>query len=552
MTSPALSVLDADAMRDWCTAGAAGLSAARTEIDALNVFPVPDGDTGTNLAMTFAAVVDALRAAAPGDNPLADLPATAALVADAALRGARGSSGVIVSQMLRGFADCFARCTTAGADDLRHALARAADLGWKAVDDPVEGTVLSVARAAADAAAEKAGDDLHAVATAAADAARAALARTPEQLPALAAAGVVDAGGRGLVVLLDALVGVVTARPGTGSAESTTTPDVVVAAAAARSDGPAYEVQYLLEAAEEDAAILRERLAAIGVETAVVGSSGTYNVHVHVDDVGAAIEAGVEAGRPHRITVQRFADQVAARAATAQQEIAPVTPQLAQPAAERPVVVAVAVGTGMTALFRDAGAVVVSAAGHSPSVAEIADTIAATGSDRAVLLPNSADLHPVADAAARILRADGRTALVVPTRSPMQGLAALAVHDPSRRFEDDAVAMSAAAAATRYAAITRAVRAALTSAGPCDAGDVLGLIGDDVAVVGTELVEVCRGVIDRMLGGGGELVTLVIGADAPTDLGAELTEHLVATRPEVETVTYVGGQPGYPLLVGVE
>ena len=526
MTSPALSVLEAEALRDWCTAGAAALSAARTEIDALNVFPVPDGDTGTNLAMTLAAVADALRA------PAADLPATAALVADAALRGARGSSGVIVSQLLRGLAEGFAGCAAAGPGDLRYALGRAADLAWKAVDDPVEGTILSVARAAADAAAATPGEDLRAVATAAAGAARVALARTPEQLPALAAAGVVDAGGRGLVVLLDALVDVVAARPLTRSA-ATTASDAVVATAAARAHGPAYEVQYLLDATDEDAAILRKRLGAIGVETAVVGSGGTYNVHVHVDDVGAAIEAGVEAGRPHRITVQRFADQVAA-------------------VPGGPAVVAVAVGTGMTSLFRDAGAVVVSAAGHSPSVADFADTVVATGSDRAVLLPNSADLHPVADAAARLLRADGRTVLVVPTRSPMQGLAALAVHDPSWQFEDAAVAMSAAAAATRYAAVTRAVRAALTSAGPCDAGDVLGLIADDVAVVGTDLVDVCRGSLDRLLIGGGELVTLLTGADAPVDLGSVLTDYLAATRPAVETVTYVGGQPGYPLLVGVE
>jgi uncharacterized protein len=535
VTSPALSVLDAEAVRRWCSAGAAALTAARAEIDALNVFPVPDGDTGTNLAMTLGAVVQRLRQAPDGD-----LRTTTDTVADAALRGARGSSGVILSQMLRGFAETFADCTVAEPDDLCRALARAADLGWAAVNDPVEGTVLSVARAAATAAAEVRDGTLADVASAAADAARDALARTPEQLAPLAAAGVVDAGGRGLVVLLDALRDVVAGRPPSYDAiavEACPSSHTKTAAV----DSPAYEVQYLLESTDADAALLRQRLVGLGTEVAVVGGDGTYNVHVHVDDVGAAIEAGVEAGRPWRITVQRFADQTT------------TTPTRPTPGVPEPGVVAITVGDGLAALFREAGAAVLAATpGRSPSVAEIVDALIATDRDQVVLLPNDADLHAVADAAADLLASDGRTVLVVPTRSPMQGLAAIAVHDPQRRFHDDAIAMSAAAAATRYAAVTHAVRAALTSAGPCAAGDVLGLIADDVAVVGDDVTGVSRSILDRLLIGGGELVSLVTGADAERDLGDELTDYLLVTRPAVEVVTYAGGQPSYPLLVGVE
>jgi dihydroxyacetone kinase-like predicted kinase len=204
-------------------------------------------------------------------------------------------------------------------------------------------------------------------------------------------------------------------------------------------------------------------------------------------------------------------------------------------------------------LFRRAGAAVLALAGdRSPSVAEIADAVRGAAARDVVLLPNDADLHAVADAAADLLRDEGRTVLVVPTRSSMQGLAAVAVHDPGRHFHDDAIAMSAAAAATRFAAVTYAARASLTTAGPCAAGDVLGLIADDVAVIGTDLCTVSRDVLDRLLVGGGELVSLVTGADAPGNLGQDLADYVVSTRPAVEVVTYVGGQPGYPLLVGVE
>jgi DAK2 domain fusion protein YloV len=444
--------------------------------------------------------------------------------------------------MLRGFAEAFAECPAAGPEDLRRALTRAAELGWAAVTDPVDGTVLSVARAAATGANSTTAHALADVLAAAAAAARAALARTPEQLPQLAAAGVVDAGGRGLVLLLDALVDVVAGQPRTYLAEGS-------AAAAGRGgadvslggDGPAYEVQYLLEASNDDAAVLRRRLTDLGNEVAVVGTDGTYNVHAHVDDVGAAIEAGIEAGRPWRITVQRFADQTTPRPAHQTRTTG------------APAVVAITVGPGLAALFRQAGAHVLAAsAGRSPSVAEIADAMRAADAHEVVLLPNDADLHAVAEAAAELLGADGRTVLVVPTRSPMQALAALAVHDPERRLHDDAIAMSAAAAATRYAAVTHAAGAALTTAGPCAAGDVLGLIADDVAVVGTDVAGVSRGVLDRLLIGGGELVSLVTGAGADTSLSTELTDYVLATRPAVEVVSYAGGQPSYPLLVGVE
>ncbi|HEU0129658.1 MAG TPA: DAK2 domain-containing protein [Mycobacteriales bacterium] len=528
----ALDRLDAAAVRRWLGAARRDLEAHRAEIDELNVYPVPDGDTGTNLALTMESVAAALAEA--GD----DLAAVCAAAARGALLGARGNSGVILSQLLRGAGEVLG--ATAGADgaDLRKALRRAAETAYGAVATPVEGTILSVARAAADAAEAEPSGTLADVVTAAARGAGEALRRTPSQLAALARAGVVDAGGRGLCVVLDALVRVV------GGAVAEEAPEPLVprsrsALAVAReagSDEYAYEVQYLLDAA--DVTALRERLGALGDSLVVVGGDGLWNVHVHVNDVGAAIEAGVEAGRPHRITVTRFADQ---------------TGQATPSAAGGRAVVAVVQGDGLAELYEAAGAVVVTGGPSAcPSTGMLLDAVLATGAAEVVLLPNDGNVAAAALHAAAEARAQGRDVHVVPTRSPVQGLAALAVADAAKGFADDAIAMSAAASGTRWAEVTTAVRDAQTSAGACRAGDVLGLVDGDVAVIGADLAEVAYDVLSRLLGAGGELVTIVTGEGCPAGLGDALAERVAAAHPLVEAEVHTGGQPHYPLLLGVE
>ncbi|MEU7620176.1 DAK2 domain-containing protein, partial [Micromonospora rifamycinica] len=416
--------------------------------------------------------------------------------------------------------------------------------------------------------------DLRAVTRAAAGAATRALARTPEQLPALAHAGVVDAGGRGLCLLLDALVEVVTG-------ESPPEPTPVVRPArppltGVRETGSpeyAYEVQFLLDAPHEAVTRLRATLATLGDSLVVVGDGGspaestTWNVHVHVNDVGAAVEAGVAAGRPYRISVTRFAEQAAAPGAEqaaapgAEQAAAPGAEQAAAPGAEPAVdlrsvpvagsraAVVVAAGVGIAELFGGEGATVVPG---NPSTGELLDAIRATAAARVVVLPNDPDTQAVASAAAREAHRLGVRVSVVPTRSPVQALAALAVRDPQRRFEDDVIAMAEAAGACRYAEVCHASREALTVAGPCRPGDVLALVEGEVHLIGSDLVDTCAAVVDRMLGGGGELVTLLTGADAPTGLAEAVRAHIGQRWPFVEVQAYPGGQPHYPLLVGVE
>ncbi len=553
-----LECLDAAAVRQWCAVGLDALRVHRAEIDELNVYPVPDGDTGTNLVLTLTSAWEALQAdrgAEPSVNHLRppDRPSPVLnRLARGALLGARGNSGVIVSQLLRATAESLAEVAEVRGRALALALDAAAQAAYAAVADPAEGTVLSVATAAARAARDADTDDLATVARAAAAGAGEALARTPEQLPVLARAGVVDAGGRGLVVLLDALVEVVTGQAPPAAPPTRVLRDrsLLTVARETGSTEYAFEVQYLLDASSDAVTALRAELAGLGDSLVIVGSGAPlegadatpgWNIHVHVNDVGAAIEAGIRAGRPHRLSVTRFADEPVTGSATGLD------------LAMRGLVV-VAPGPGLAEIFAGEGAAVVGGAGEGarPSTRDVLAAIRATGAGRVIVLPNDPNVLRVAQAAAEEARAAGIRVGVVPTRSPVQAMAAMAVRDDERHFHDEIIAMAEAAGACRYAEVTVATKEAVTGAGRCVAGDVLGLVEGEVTVIGKELAPTCVTVLDRLLGGGGELVTLVLGAAAPDELGDQVAEHLRQAWPAIEVQTYHGGQPHHHLLIGVE
>ena len=297
--------------------------------------------------------------------------------------------------------------------------------------------------------------------------------------------------------------------------------------------GAGYEVMYLLDADDRAVAGLRAELDAMGDSLVVVGGDGLWNVHVHVAEAGPAVEAGLRAGRPHRIKITYLAERTHRGSAGRG-------------------VVAVAAGAGIAALFEECGAVVVRREpGTRPALPALLAAIRQAGNEVAVL-PNDEGVRSVAAAAAEVAREDGVVVSVLPTKATVQGLAALAVHDPLRRFDDDVVAMTDAAGHTRYGHVTVADREAFTSAGVCRPGDVLGMIDGDVAVIGGSVAGVAVTVVDRMVAGGGELVTLVTGATAAAGLAARIEEHLGRTRPDVDLVVYDGEQGGYPLLIGVE
>ena len=544
MEAPTGGGIELAVVRRFVDVAVDALAAAREEIDALNVYPVPDGDTGTNMYLTMSAARDAIHQAAADD---ADLLTALSAFRRAALLGARGNSGVILSQLLGALVARIGRARHGerNATIMAEAMAEATEAAYAAVGTPVEGTILTVARAASDAAVRRAADErarARDVFAAAAGAAREALAHTPEQLEQLRAAGVVDAGGRGLSVILDAAETVLTGRhpievpPPLGARAIPVTTGVADLSEA----GPSYEVMYLLDAEDDDVPALREALAPLGDSLVVVGGEGLWNVHVHVDDVGAAIEAGIAAGHPHRVRVTHFAEQVAAAARRTQ-------------ARTGRRIVAVSAGPGLARLFGDAGAIVIEGGpGNRPSTGMILDAIAESGAAEIVILPNDHDSVRAARIAARTAEEDLDVRVaVIPTEAQVQGLAALAVHEPARGFDADVLEMTATARHTRHGAVTIAARQAITMAGPCEPGDVLGVIEGDFAVVGHDLTAVATEILERMLGGGGELVTLVSGADA-NGLTQRCEEYVADRHAHVDVVVYDGGQDRYPLLMSVE
>ena len=545
--------LDAALLERWAAAAVAALEGHRAEIDRINVFPVADRDTGTNMLLT-------MRAAAAGCGRDDALVAAAETLARGALLGARGNSGVILSQVLRGVAEAVAAAEgpCAGAV-LADALDRGARLAEKAVTRPQEGTVLTVLAAAADGAAAARSDRLDAVAVAAVAAARTALRATPDQLPALGRAGVVDAGGLGLVVVLDALAALVTGRAPADApnAVADTAPRRRRAASGSHAptrrpargpDGrPGYEVMFLLDGSDDGrAAALRAALDRLGDAVAVVGDGapdggGTWNVHVHCTDIGAALEAGMAAGRPHGVRVVPLVDREPDAFPRARAVLAvvcgPETAELARAA-------------GADVLVRDCPPP--DDAATDADEALLAEAVAGTGARHVALVTCDAALTPAAERVAGTARRAGQEVVVVPSASVVAGLAALAVHDPGRHAGDDVVAMTEAAAGTRSGALQVADATALTWAGPCAPGDVLGLIDGEVVLIAPDLSVGALWLASRMLTAGGELVTVLLGDGVADALADGLVAQLRREHPEVDVVVHRGARPGHPLELGVE
>lgn len=538
--------LDAAALRRWGLLCVEELSAHRDEINALNVFPVADSDTGTNLLMTMRAAMNAAEAEHSELSGHSGAAASLlAVMARAATAGAYGNSGIILSQVLRALADACGD-EPLGAAELRAALRRAAVLVRDALSEPVDGTMLTVLEAAADRAADGPAQTLDAVAIAAAEGAAKALAETPSQLGVLRAAGVVDAGARGLLVLLDALVQICTgcapARPvygrgGTGVGDGEVDPGaigVVCPADSADATGPRYEVMYLL--ADSDPArvdALKNALAALGDSVVVVGDGAdSWSVHVHCADAGAAVEMGLGAGTLRKIRIEGLV----------------VDPAVAAGPADRGIL-AIATGAGAVRLFEDSGATVLTG---EVTAERLLDAIRAMPQREILVLPNGALPAPDLVAIGVAAREGRREVMMLPSLSMVQGLAALALHDSGSLAVDDALTMSQSAASTRWGALRIAAERALTIVGTCAEGDGLGLVGQDVIVIDPDPRRAARILLDRMLGLGGELVTLLLGAQAPDGLAEDLTTYITAEFPGVEIVTYDGGQSVDLVQIGVE
>lgn len=554
--------LDPELLRRWLEVSVQILQAKCDEINDLNVFPVPDSDTGTNILHTMIAAEQSLAAAVDG-KPLEDLSLGSLFAAAArgAMSGARGNSGIILSQVVRGLAE-WSSDRAFGGDALAWGLTRADELARAAISIPVEGTVLSVLAAAAQAARAESvpeGEGLDRVASRAADAAYCALQETTRQLDVLEAAGVVDAGGLGLLLMLDALVEVTTgqsaprqrftrsrsAQLGRSGAAIAQVPlgraDTRGADAPTSADcsaGPDdYEVMYLLDAHSDEAVdTLRVRLEELGNSVVIVGDgAGSWSVHVHLREAGAAVELGLAAGAIRQIQITHFGAQ--------QQNNLALRPGR--------VVLAVVRGTQAAELFRGEGAHVFEADGEV-SGAGLLDAIVATGVGEVVLLPNGIVRQEDLVAVSAAARLHGQQVLALPSASMVQGLASIAVHDPQRPATDDTYTMAEAAAGTRSAQVRIATERALTWAGTCEPGDALGLIGSEILVVEKRLQTAVETLVDLMLATGGELVTVVAGSTATDELLEVLEQHASRHHPAAEVMVYQGGQDEDVLQIGVE
>ncbi len=559
MNSPATPTADAATLRKIVLAFRDALADHREAINRLNVYPVPDGDTGTNMALTLDSVADAVADTAD------DMAEVCKAISHGSLMGARGNSGVIMCQLLRGLSEVFTEAATIDGAAFARGLEAAAKAAYGAVGSPVEGTILTVAREAGEGAAACAVDsnDLIGVVDAARVQGADALERTPTMLQVLADAGVVDAGGTGFLLFLDAALNVLDGRP-------IPVPDVpadldVTAVLAGSSGGahgagaPAnadkhiselrYEVMFFLEAPDELVPGFKEAWAAVGDSIVVVGGDGVWNCHVHCDDIGAAIECGIAVGRPYEIRVTDLLEELA--------ESDWVTQALGDEP-EQPVgadvvtgVVAVAVGDGVATVFGSLGVhrLVVGGQTMNPSTQQLLDAVNSIVADEILILPNNKNIIAVAE------QVDGQTeksVRVVPTRSIAEGFACLLAYDPQAGADVNVAAMADAAESVIAAEVTQAVRGSNTNAGEVVTGDWIGLDRGGVQSKADSSVAAAIALLDQLIDDSHEIVTIIAGADATDDDVAAVVAWIEAERADVEVEVHNGGQPLYPFSFGIE
>ncbi len=562
---PTLERLNTSALRETVRTFRDAVRDHAHGLNRLNVYPVPDGDTGTNMARTLDAVVAEMDGAADDDHD-----ATCDAISHGSLMGARGNSGVILSQIMRGFAGTVKEHADVQGARFAEALQAAATGAYDAVLKPIEGTILTVCRESADAAKEAAdaGGTLVEVARAARAAGKQALDNTPEQLQVLKDAGVVDAGGAGFLLLLDSVLYVVDGEPlplaepddGTGGAVGAVFD--TVAHRHAETPGELdvseqrYEVMYFLDLADERIRDFKEHWGAIGDSIVVVGGDGLWNCHVHTNDIGAAIETALDlGGRPKSIRVSDLFEEVDEEHAKREAELQSTA--LAAPVAEElpsvtTAVVAVCSGDGLVELFAQLGVQGVVTGGQTlnPSTAELLETVQRVNADQVVVLPNNKNIIPVAE---QLDALTSKTVIVVPTRSMPEALAALVVYDPEAPGASNADDMRSAADSVVTGEVTRAVRASSSGAGDIVEGDWIGLVrGDGITSVASTMEGAAMALLDSIVSDQAELVTVVTGLDASAEATAQIIGWLGDHHASVHVEVHDGGQPLYPYLFGVE
>jgi DAK2 domain fusion protein YloV len=521
-------VTDRDRLLDLARAALASLEANRRRIDDLNVYPVPDGDTGTNLTLTVRAIVDDLETStAPDREQLAPE------VTRAALLGARGNSGVILSQIVRGGAEVLGAAESIDETTIASMFRGSSEAAYGAVREPVEGTMLSAIRALAEAAERRPADFWPAVVAAGDE----AVLRTREQLDVLREAGVVDAGAVGVVEIVRGVAAAI-------SGEEIPAPPVGqerVSAEAIHQELSRYRycTSFVVEGDDLDSATLEAKLGELGDSLLVVGDPSALKVHVHTDDPGAALSMGTAVGVIERVEIANMHEQTRAR-----------EERLLEPAAAAQTgVVAVVAGAGNELLFESLGVAQIVRGGQTmnPAASDLVAAIAAAGAEEVVVLPNNPNVVLTAEQSAKLA---AKGVEVVPTRTMQAGLAAMLVFDPERDAAANAAEMREAAAAVATGEVTVASRDARLNGVAVRRGEFLGLVGETPVAGGADFDEVASAVAERLLAEHRDVLTMLTGADEPR-LDA-LLARLGERYPDLEVDVQPGGQPHYPLLLSAE
>jgi len=522
------------------------------ELDALNVFPVPDGDTGINMSATVQA---AAREAEKLNTP--NIYDVAKAASNGALRGARGNSGVILSQLFRGFAKGLEQKTTADAADLAVALEESAKMAYRAVMKPKEGTILTVARALGEYAQAGSDEDIESALKAVIDGGNYVLSQTPDMLAELKQAGVVDSGGKGLIYFMEgALEGLLSdTNPVVETANDQAGDAGGVAAAAFNTDDIkfAYCTEFLIEAeiefgeAEEKA--LTKYLMSQGDSVVVVSDDGIVKVHVHTNHPGRALERGLTIGSLINIKIDNMKEQHTT-VLEFSQTAAPVVP--AGPEKDLGFVTVVA-GKGFEGLFTDLGVDVVIEGGQTmnPSADDIAKAVARVNAKRVVVLPNNKNIVLAAEQAMELV--EGKQLHVIPTKSIPQGIACMMDYIEGSDIDSYLADMSERIQDVHCGQVTYAVRSTVASGKEINEGDILCLYDGDIVSTGTDVQESAKEFLKQhMMADGGEFVSIYYGEGVTEDMANELADFVIAENPHMEADIVNGGQPLYYYIFSVE
>jgi len=554
------TTLDGQQWKQLVGAALSWLRQHQEAINALNVFPVPDGDTGTNMTLTMTSAwneVEALR-----DENIGDI---AGKVAHGALMGARGNSGVILSQILRGLARSLDHKSWLTAKDLAKAMQEASETAYKGVVKPVEGTILTVIREVAEEAnvVSQETDDLVLVFERLVQRAKAAEARTPALLPVLRQAGVVDSGGQGLVVILEGMWRYMVGMPVSENERLTQVVDLAAVQTDPHADGDLhfdsaypYDVQFIIVGNSLDVDGIRSAIEALGDCPLVVGDARTIKVHVHVPDPGVPISYGAKCGALRDVVVEDMQAQYQ-EFISGRDEHPVIGPGLQLPVAlveeeDQPIgVVAVAAGEGLNKVFRSLGATAVVQGGQTmnPSTADILDAVNNLSADKVIILPNNKNIIMAAQQAAEMSE---REVAVVPTKSVPQGVGALLALDQQATVDSNVLAMVAAVKDVITVEVTWAVRDVELNGLAVQEGDFIGLLNGDLVVTAESSPEVAQQVLAKVDFEDRELVTLYYGQEVSKEEATALVATLEGAYPDLEFEIVYGGQPHYPYLLSVE